>query len=403
MKRIVILCDGTWNHAAAPHPTNVVRLAQALMPVDARDVMQVPIYVPGVGSGRRGVTPLGRLSDRWLGGALGLGLMENVTEAYAHLVFAYEPGDELFVFGFSRGAYTARSLVGLIRSTGILDRSGLARLPEAVERYRRGTSETHPRTEASRRWRLSVSPHVMTSEADRALFEEAARDAGRMPPTLLRLAYLGVWDTVGALGVPARLGGLSRLWNGRYAFHDAQLSSLVRSARHAVALDERRREFEPTLWTNLDELNRGSDPEAAPYLERHFPGDHGSVGGGGDIRCLSSIALSWIMEGAAAQGLAFDEGLVARIAGENNPYGSLTGSTAPRGGAVAAAMRRLGRDRPGPRRLSDLHPAALDRWAFEAEEGWERYRPGSLRALERALRGRLDARAREREEGDRVT
>ncbi|MEM7644592.1 MAG: DUF2235 domain-containing protein [Pseudomonadota bacterium] len=392
MKRIVILCDGTWNTASAEHPTNVVLLSRALMPVDTDDIPQIPIYVPGVGSGRRGVTGFGRAADRVLGGFMGLGLMENVVEAYLHLVFLYEQGDEIFIFGFSRGAYTARSLTGLIRSTGILDRSRLNLLDEAVARYRVGAEATHPRTEASRRFRLRVSPHVMTSERDRDLYEAHAQDHGLIPPELLRLAYLGVWDTVGALGIPSRFG-ISRLWNKRFAFHDADLTSLVRAARHAVALDERRREFEPTLWTNIADLNAGHDAEAPPYQERHFPGDHGSVGGGGDIRALSSIALTWMIEGAAREGLAFDGGVLAEFSREQDPFGPLRNRSAPETGLIARLMRRFGRDRPGPGALEDLHPAVLDRWAFEAKDrDWEPYRPGSLRALERQLQGWLDAR-----------
>lgn len=392
MKRIVIFCDGTWNTASAEHPTNVVLLSRALMPVDTDDIPQIPIYVPGVGSGRRGVTALGRWSDQVLGGIMGLGLMENVVEAYLHLVFLYEPGDEIFIFGFSRGAYTARSLTGLIRSTGILDRSRLNLLDEVVTRYRAGTEDTHPRTEASRAFRLRVSPHVMTSEGDRALYEAHAKTHGLIPPELLRLAYLGVWDTVGALGIPSRFG-FSRLWNRRFAFHDAKLSSLVSAARHAVALDERRREFEPTLWDNILDLNADSDPADPPYQERHFAGDHGSVGGGGDITALSSIALAWIMEGAARQGLAFDAGVMAEFVREQDPFGPLRNRSAPDTGLLARLMRRAGRDRPGPRALEDLHPAVLDRWAFEAKDrAWEPYRPGSLRALERELQGWVDAR-----------
>ncbi|MEM7490964.1 MAG: DUF2235 domain-containing protein [Pseudomonadota bacterium] len=296
MKRIVILCDGTWNDVTAEKPTNVVRLAQALRPAGSDDVTQVPLYLPGVGTGRRGMTAWGRVKDKWLGGMMGLGLMENVVDAYRRLVFLYDVGDEIFVFGFSRGAYTARSLVGLIRSSGLLGRADLSRLGEVVARYRAGRPDTHPRTAESREFRLSVSPHVMTSEADRPAYEANAEAKGLAPPVLLRLAYIGIWDTVGALGIPDRFG-IAKLWNGRHAFHDTDLSSLVGAARHAVALDERRRDFEPTLWSNLDVLNAGQDPDAIPYREAHFAGDHGSVGGGGEIVDLSSIALSWAWTG----------------------------------------------------------------------------------------------------------
>jgi hypothetical protein len=212
---------------------------------------------------------------------------------------------------------------------------------------------------------------------------------------MLRLPFLGVWDTVGALGIPSRFG-VSRLWNGRHAFHDTSLSSLVRSARHAVALDERRREFEPTLWTNLPELNADAEPDVAPYQERHFAGDHGAVGGGGPIRDISALALIWMMEGAEAKGLAFDPRLVAELEGQADPFGSLTALPEPRGGLAAALMRRLGRDRPGPATLDDVHVSARERWGFETDRSdWTPYRPVSLARLERDLQGWLDARVLE--------
>lgn len=404
VKRIIILCDGTWNAADMPHPTNVVRLARGLMPVDVNDVAQVPIYVPGVGTGRRGVTRLSRLTDRLLGGLMGLGLMQNVTEAYLHLVFLYEPGDEIYVFGFSRGAFTARSLTGLIRSSGILSRSTLHLLPEVVDRYRSHDPATHPKTEESAAFRARVSPWLLTSEADR----DAYADAGHPDAMLLQLAFLGVWDSVGSLGIPSRFG-VAKLWNDKFRFHDAALSSIVVSARHAVALDERRREFEPTLWTNLDALNAGANPDDPPYQERFFAGDHGSVGGGGEIVDLSSIALTWVIEGAAARGLAFDAGLVAEIAAQGYPMGPLTNAKVPKGGWPAKLLKKLGRDREGPAAIAGLHGSVLDRWAFESKEGekpphgsWP-YRPRGLSRIERDLKAWQDARLAEPPGETRIT
>jgi uncharacterized protein (DUF2235 family) len=109
MKRIVVLCDGTWNSSDSQTPTNVVRFGQAMQRCDELGVIQVPIYIQGVGTGE-GPTKLSRKLDSALGGALGWGLMDNIEEAYRHLIFIYEPGDEIYILGFSRGAYTARSL-----------------------------------------------------------------------------------------------------------------------------------------------------------------------------------------------------------------------------------------------------------------------------------------------------
>jgi uncharacterized protein (DUF2235 family) len=160
---------------------------------------------------------------------------------------------------------------------------------------------------------------------------------------------------------------------------------MVRAARHAVALDETRAAFAPTLWDNLDVLN--AEAAARPYRQTYFPGDHGSVGGGGDVRDLSSIALDWIMEGAEAQGLAFDPDARAAIRAEQYPLGPLTSATAPKRGFINAIMGLMPRrHRDGPDRLEDVHLSARIRFAAEGKAGsWRPYRPRSLRKVEPAL------------------
>ena len=386
MKRIVILCDGTWNRSDSATPTNVVRFAQAMELTDPTGLPQVPIYVQGVGTGR-GPTPWLRKADAILGGAFGKGLMDNIEEAYRHLVFTYAPGDEIFILGFSRGAYTARSLTGFIRSTGIVDRDALHRIPEAIARYRTMDDDsTHPSTDASHAFRADLSPRVVTSE------KEAAWRAGRGLPEapLLRIRYLGVWDSVGALGVPAHIPLLGRWTARKYRFHDAALSSMVQSARHAIALDEQRRSFAATQWDNVDELNAAADPEGEPpYQELFFAGDHGSVGGGGDITELSSIGLMWVIEGAQAVGLSFDARMLQALWREQNPMGPLRNTTKPPTGFVDRLTRWRPRDRTGPTRLEDLHPTVIERWTAEAKgSGFEPYRPGSLGRVHDTLMAR---------------
>ena len=204
---------------------------------------------------------------------------------------------------------------------------------------------------------------------------------------VLNVAFLGVWDSVGALGVPAHIPLLGEWAKRRYRFHDADLSSMVRAARHAVALDERRRSFAPTRWTNVAKLNaEAQDPSKEPYQELFFAGDHGSVGGGGDIRDLSSIALRWIMNGASAAGLAFNAERLKAIGAEENPMGPLRNTRQPSTGFVNWLTRLLPRDRQGPETIAELHPSVLARWAAEAKSvGFEPYRPGSLSALHQEI------------------
>ena len=348
------------------HPTNVVKFARALRLTGPDGVSQVPIYVPGVGTGQ-GVTRMSRVLDRWLGGMFGWGLLDNIADAYRHLAFVYEPGDAIFVTGFSRGAYTARSLVGLIRATGIIARDRLDRLPGAVERYRDRSPSSHPDTDASHAFRAEVSPGIATSARERAWRAER----GDPETPLLQIDYVGVWDTVGALGIPGGLTPFMRA--GRYRFHDTALSRMVTSARHAIALDERRRTFPPSRWNNVDALNRAAGEER--YREWFFAGDHGSVGGGGDVVALSNIALDWIVEGAVARGLAVDPETMAGFRRAADPMGPLRNRTAPPG-LIGRLLRLWTADRAGPDDSGALHPAVIERYRADAT-----YRPAGLRRI----------------------
>ena len=179
-KRIVVCCDGTWNTAnqeqgGVPCPTNVAKITAALAEQDANGVQQIPLYQPGVGTNRW---------KRLRGGAFGVGLSRNIRTLYHQLIKIYEPDDEIFLFGFSRGAYTARSLAGLIRKSGILQPRHAARIEEAWSLYR--NSPDKPSAPGPTRFRESYS------------FQP-------------RIRFIGVWDTVGALGIPLRHGcGVSR-------------------------------------------------------------------------------------------------------------------------------------------------------------------------------------------------
>lgn len=360
MKRIVIACDGTWNRLDARYPTNVAKLARAVLPVAPDGTAQIVCHLDGVGTGR-GTGRLAQASDRILGGLLGEGLMETLEAAYRFLVFAYAPGDDIQLFGFSRGAFTARSLAGLIRNCGIPERARAAAIPEALALYRRRSRRTCPDSPAALAFRAEHASHVTTSAREAGWRSGQGLPAG-MP---LRIGYLGVWDTVGALGVPGHLRLAGRLNRG-LAFHDTTLSGLVRAARHAVAIDERRRTFPPTLWDNLDAMNGGGE---GPYAQRWFPGDHGSVGGGGSVTALSDVALLWVADGGAGRGLALDPAAVDAWRAGGDCLGPLA--------SPKPWLRRLltldSADRAGPSRLAELADAAIARWRRDPA-----YRPRAL-------------------------
>ncbi|RKF16668.1 DUF2235 domain-containing protein [Roseovarius spongiae] len=360
MTRIVILCDGTWNARNAAIPTHVATLSRALTSDPTRG--QVVAYFAGVGTDRRFDGPVMRLVNRFGGGIFGWGLDAKVKQAYQFIAQVYRRGDEICLFGFSRGAYTARSLAGMIRKCGIARDTSPAGINAAYALYRLPGERNHPDAPRVRAERARLSPEFATSKAD----QEWRGDGS----ALVDIAYVGVWDTVGALGIPVALfGGLAYFWNRRYRFHDTDLSSLVRAARHAVALDEMRVFYAPALWSNLDDvegrqgLNKGDTGPARSYQQVWFVGTHGIIGGSGDTPALSAYTLDWLLGGVpdllladgAADGFPRPD---ARVASDELPV-------------RAGWLRRW---RKGPKREWEVHSSVRERYSEVSD-----YRPGSLR------------------------
>ncbi|WRT12684.1 DUF2235 domain-containing protein [Pseudarthrobacter sp. LT1] len=222
-KRIVVCCDGTWATPdqaddGQPCPTNVTKLALGIAPAgrdkNGTDIEQKVFYHRGVGAGRH---------DRLGGGAFGAGLSYDILAAYRFIMGNFQPGDELFLLGFSRGAYTARSTAGLIRNAGILRRRFRGRLGDAYSLYRDRTATTNPRSVEATLFRRSFSHET-------------------------RIHCIAVWDTVGSLGIPLTGVPVIDRYNRRFAFHDTALSATVDNAFQALAIDEKRKPFAPTLW-----------------------------------------------------------------------------------------------------------------------------------------------------------
>ncbi|HEX6993248.1 MAG TPA: DUF2235 domain-containing protein [Gammaproteobacteria bacterium] len=297
MRNLIVCCDGTWNtadqrHDGVPVPTNVVRLFNALADTNPSGTQQLKYYHPGVG------TEPGWW-ERALGGATGAGLDRNIMSAYHWLCRNYVANDRIFMFGFSRGAYTVRSLGGFIVACGLLALDGIppeiawARIEHVFRhgyRDRRETIEDWKRRKEKPAWRF----HEVDGKE------------------LIPIHMIGVWDTVGALGIPDDLALLNLLdASDEHAFHDTALSDQVLHARHAVALDEIRASFQPTLWT-------GHHPDLKQVW---FPGVHCDVGGGYRETGLSDGALRWMIEEATAQGLGFRDDMLEQI--QPDPRGVL--------------------------------------------------------------------------------
>lgn len=364
MKNIAIFCDGTWNSADAVEVTNVALAHRAALEVTGEGVPQARTYFPGIGTPTKKAGWIETQVDKYTGGAFGWGMDARLQAAYRLIAGRYEPGDRLYLFGFSRGAYMARSLAGMIRNCGLPVPETAARIPEAMEMYRSRAPGSHPDAPGPLKFRAEFSPRFATSETDRMV--------RRGDVAMVAVDYLGVWDTVGALGVPAQFRGLSAVFNHKYRFHDLRLSSMVKAARHAVAIDERRTTFPPTLWENLTDLNLRDVGGESPYRQEWFPGTHGGVGGGGPIRGLSHAALLWVLEGAEAAGMAFDPAQKAAFAAGVRLDDPLDNQkTKP--GVLTQLFRGKGQDRDPPPTLAAIAHPAKERWRLH------RYRPVPLR------------------------
>jgi uncharacterized protein (DUF2235 family) len=381
MKRLVFCFDGTWNRLDAKFPTNVVITAESVVPIASDGSAQMIYYDQGVGTGKW---------DRFRGGIFGAGLLDNIAHAYRFLIFNFTPGDEIYIFGFSRGAFTARSFAGLLSNCGILRRRDAAKVTEAIEHYRK-RENTPAYDEQMMCFRRDYSPQICVSS-----LEDEWRSKnlpGYVPgqASQLQITYLGVWDTVGALGVPSTFGLLNPL-NKKYQFHDTRLSSLAKSARHAVAIDERRKDFQPTLWDNLQELNKQTghltSADDAPYQQKWFPGTHGSVGGGGDRRGLSDQALDWVMDGARHVGLQLDSSQRSRIFELAPNYVEFLNNSEDPGMMYRAMNFFAAADRqPGPSQLFEVSISARRRWMespTNLRDGTQ-YRPKTLAGVANAL------------------
>jgi len=284
-RKLALFFDGTWSSYG--DETNVSRLFELTKSIrqfrgqnsllgkklvegksgEDENVEQIKYYHKGVGV---------NWGEKLLGGAFGRGLSRNIKDGYLWLASHYRQGDEIYIFGFSRGAYTARSLAGLIRKCGIPKTAFEALAQEAYHIYREKKWDPDGR-EAKAFWETFSWP-------DR------------------RIKFLGVWDTVGALGIPIR-GMLFS--SDYYNWHDTELSRMVENAYHALALDEHRHDYAATMWSN----NKKPLPKQK-VEQRWFPGAHADVGGGYKGGKLYQIPLQWMQQKAEECGLQFKEQVV---------------------------------------------------------------------------------------------
>lgn len=373
MKRLVVCCDGTWQRLSGDKLTNVALTARSVAPRDGDGNAQIVYYSAGVGAS------LDSLS-LWQG-MTAADLDEHLLGAYQFLTLNYEPGDQLYLFGFSRGAYTVRSLAGLLRKCGVLRRAHVDKAEPALKLYRNPRIDADD--EAAVRFRIAHA--AAWPQLDASGMHRVTTPLGPAPFDL-RIRYIGVWDTVGALGIP-RVLPFAVGANHKYEFHDTALSRATQYARHAVAIDERRPAFAPTLWTNAADFN---PPDQSPrVLQSWFPGDHGAVGGGGRARPLSNCALMWVIEGAEEAGLRFSRepgSVISACLAEIDP---VNGNLSARANGFSVLNLLGARWRRGIAGFEEVNETACLRWSANPA-----YRPAPLRRYRRRFAEMMNEMAR---------
>lgn len=284
-RRIALFLDGTWN--TLNDNTNVWRL-KSLFAVNSE---QICYYSAGVGTKRR---------EKLSGGMFGYGLDAEVIQAYEWLIEHYEQDDRLFIFGFSRGAYTARSLSGFISKCGLLKPGSPISLNQLYARYRKGATAHTIRD-------LKNHEIANLSIEDRWL-KEYSRD--------IPVYFQGVFDTVGALGIP--FGHIPVISRSNYGFLETDLRINNAFAYHALAIDEHREAFAPTLWRKTVKAGVPTTPPrtVAQVEQRWFVGAHADVGGGYEDGLLAQVPLRWLMAKAQSHGLIFKD--TVNIDGDEN-------------------------------------------------------------------------------------
>ncbi|MBI3896833.1 MAG: DUF2235 domain-containing protein [Gammaproteobacteria bacterium] len=336
-RNLVVACDGTWNTPTQTDrglvvPTNVVKMARA---VESSD-QQLIYYDTGLGTGKGW--------DHYTGGLFGIGLTANIHDAYCWIANHYQDGDRLFLFGFSRGAYTVRSLSGLIGRCGLPPAKDTKAVKRAYDLYRQSTNAK--------------------GKAKAAEFKAKQRQPS--------VHFIGVWDTVGSLGVPAlsRYGLLRKIFRrliegSKYAhgFHDETLGRHVLYAYQALGIDERRGPYEPSLWKSDGTLRLNVE-------QVWFAGVHTNVGGGYIDAGLSDHAFMWMAVKAMSAGLTLQERYLAMRV-DPNCYGELRNSVLGIYKLLPTFKRKLAR---GNTLNEHIHKSVLNRLQHPTNS----YRPVNL-------------------------
>lgn len=397
MKRIIICMDGTWQTLNQHRLTNIGIIARSVAHKetleDGSHIHQQVIYTKGVGSSIGALERLGFFGglvhgvNRIFGGMFGEGLEDGIVDTYLRLAFDYEEGDEIYVFGFSRGAFAARRLCGFINVAGIVSRRHAERAREGFRLYYRAPGESASEEKKARHAEEARQFRLKYGKGGRN--EDGTRCATEAPPPI---TYVGVFDTVAQRGAAEVIRPFFSFRNrNRFRFRNLCIPANIKAARHAVAIDECRAGFPCQLWKDLDEANEKAGQEL--FVQKWFMGYHGDVGGG-ESEALSAAALKWVTDGARQAGLRFyatygddasplDEALARLDANGRVTRPPIFRIFSPINWPIRPRQIWSGRERPT---LEEMQ-ALLDEHAFaRACARKPRYRPAPLRPFRKLVR-----------------
>ncbi|TVY85539.1 Uncharacterized protein LSUE1_G000058 [Lachnellula suecica] len=320
-KRLILCCDGTWMDSddgfnkptLIPYrptgtlqvPSNVTRISRALRRTGLDCIPQVIFYHSGVGTSSSFI-------DTVTGGFLGTGISENIREVYSFITANYVPGDEIILIGFSRGAFTVRSVAGMIDNIGLLTRSGMDCFYPIFKDQENFRAEHYRDIFPDVPFPNKPRGHNAARDYKRLLEDRALTRIYNPDGSKIRVQAVAVWDTVGSLGIPT-ISILARLGfphsTKEYKFYDTDFSDIVSHGFQALALDEHRAPFAPAVWENK---NTGTKT-ATDLRQVWFPGVHSNIGGGYDDQEIANISLAWMMDQLASIGVAFQDEFIDHI------------------------------------------------------------------------------------------
>ncbi|KAL5611888.1 uncharacterized protein BROUX77_002044 [Berkeleyomyces rouxiae] len=333
-KRLIVCCDGTWMNSdgSTQVPSNVTRMSRCFSHHCTDGTLQIVNYQSGVGTGSNAL-------DSVVGGAFGTGIAERIREAYAFLCTNYSPGDEIILLGFSRGAFTARSVAGMVASLGLLTAEGLKDFMPIFKDMENWGNKGHKDKSPTRPFPNKPWPRdpldrdmvIQTAREYRKRLEEAGltqvyyeepaeahKTRFESSKKLITIKAVAVFDTVGSLGIP-QVGWMHRLGfhpsHKEYQFWDTTLSDRIEHAFQALALDETRPPFSPAVWEKSED-----DEQLCDLRQVWFPGSHSNCGGGWPDQEIANISMAWMMDQLASIGCEFNFDTLDRFLQDSKEY-----------------------------------------------------------------------------------